>query len=192
MAEYLIQGETLDAIAEAINQKAGTQVAMTPAQMVAAIGAISGGVRKATGTFTILSETNDNSPTITHNLNTQKIAAIIYPVSVSASVGYLMFYAAYLNVPELVDSGNWSLDFTSYNSANFPNIVSLNPKSSDGSNIRDLSRQTSPWTSQNNWYAANNEKTFNSDATLTDNTVRLYPSITWAAGSYKWIVFALE
>lgn len=41
MAEYLIQSETLDAIAEAINQKAGTQNTMTPAQMVTAIGTIS-------------------------------------------------------------------------------------------------------------------------------------------------------
>jgi len=42
MGDYIIQGSTLDAIAEAINQKAGTQVAMTPAQMVTAIGSISG------------------------------------------------------------------------------------------------------------------------------------------------------
>lgn len=37
MADYIIQDTTLDAIAQAINQKAGTQVAMTPAQMVTAI-----------------------------------------------------------------------------------------------------------------------------------------------------------
>ena len=43
MADYLIQESTLDAIARAINDKAGTQVAMTPAQMVTAIGNISGG-----------------------------------------------------------------------------------------------------------------------------------------------------
>lgn len=43
MADYLIQESTLDAIARAINDKAGTQVAMTPAQMVTAIGSISGG-----------------------------------------------------------------------------------------------------------------------------------------------------
>lgn len=43
MAEYLIQDSTLDAIVEAINQKAGTQSAMTPAQMVTAIGNIPSG-----------------------------------------------------------------------------------------------------------------------------------------------------
>lgn len=37
MAEYLIQSETLDAIVEAINQKAGTQNTMTPADMVIGI-----------------------------------------------------------------------------------------------------------------------------------------------------------
>lgn len=43
MADYLIQESTLDSIVRAINDKAGTQVAMTPAQMVTAIAAISGG-----------------------------------------------------------------------------------------------------------------------------------------------------
>lgn len=43
MADYLIQESTLDAIVRAINDKAGTQVTMTPAQMVTAIGNISGG-----------------------------------------------------------------------------------------------------------------------------------------------------
>lgn len=43
MAEYLIQDSTLDAIVEAINQKAGTQNAMTPAQMVTAIENIPSG-----------------------------------------------------------------------------------------------------------------------------------------------------
>ena len=43
MAEYLIQDTTLDAIADAINAKTGGSSAMTPAQMVTAIGTISGG-----------------------------------------------------------------------------------------------------------------------------------------------------
>lgn len=43
MAEYLIQSETLDDIVDAINAKTGGSSAMTPAQMVAAIGTISGG-----------------------------------------------------------------------------------------------------------------------------------------------------
>lgn len=43
MAEYLIQDTTLDAIADAINAKTGGSSAMTPAEMVTAIGTISGG-----------------------------------------------------------------------------------------------------------------------------------------------------
>ena len=43
MAEYLIQDSTLDAIADAINAKTGGSSAMTPAEMVTAIGNISGG-----------------------------------------------------------------------------------------------------------------------------------------------------
>jgi len=43
MADYLIQDTTLDAIADAINAKTGGSSAMTPAEMVTAIGSISGG-----------------------------------------------------------------------------------------------------------------------------------------------------
>lgn len=43
MAEYLIQDTTLDAIADAINAKTGGSSAMTPTEMVTAIGSISGG-----------------------------------------------------------------------------------------------------------------------------------------------------
>lgn len=43
MADYIIQSETLDNIANAINAKTGESGAMTPAQMVTAIGSISGG-----------------------------------------------------------------------------------------------------------------------------------------------------
>ena len=53
MAEYLIQSETLDDIADAINAKTGGSSAMTPAEMVTAIGSISGGGGR-TGEFTHL------------------------------------------------------------------------------------------------------------------------------------------
>lgn len=43
MAEYLIQDTSLEAIADAINAKTGGSSAMTPAEMVTAIGSISGG-----------------------------------------------------------------------------------------------------------------------------------------------------
>ncbi len=43
MAEYLIQSETLDDIADAINAKTGGSSAMTPAEMVTEIGSIQTG-----------------------------------------------------------------------------------------------------------------------------------------------------
>ena len=43
MSEYLIQSETLDDIADAINAKTGGSSAMTPAEMVTAIGNIPSG-----------------------------------------------------------------------------------------------------------------------------------------------------
>lgn len=53
MAEYLIQSETLDAIADAINAKTGGSSAMTPAEMVTEIGSIQTGGGD-TGDFTHL------------------------------------------------------------------------------------------------------------------------------------------
>lgn len=43
MDEYLIQGSTLTDIADAIREKTGDSALMTPAEMVEAIGSISGG-----------------------------------------------------------------------------------------------------------------------------------------------------
>lgn len=61
MAEYLIQDTTLDAIADAINAKTGGSSAMTPSQMVTAIGTISGGgggglSLLASGSFTLAAQ----------------------------------------------------------------------------------------------------------------------------------------
>lgn len=52
MAEYLIQSGTLDDIVDAINAKTGGSSAMTPAQMVQAIGTISGGSSTTKTTYT--------------------------------------------------------------------------------------------------------------------------------------------
>lgn len=57
MAEYLIQDTTLDAIADAINAKTGGSSAMTPAEMVTAIGSIqTGGGGGGAQTLTKLAE----------------------------------------------------------------------------------------------------------------------------------------
>lgn len=61
MAEYLIQGETLDDIADAINAKTGGSSAMTPAEMATAIAAIpsgggGSGYAKKTGSFVLATD----------------------------------------------------------------------------------------------------------------------------------------
>lgn len=76
MAEYLIQGETLDEIADAINAKTGGSAAMTPAEMVTAIGSISGGggslpsiISKIDGgSFTPASDLQSSALSISHSL----------------------------------------------------------------------------------------------------------------------------
>jgi len=61
MAEYIIQSETLDDIADAINAKTGGSSAMTPAEMAAAIGSIQtgGGAEKV---YTKLGEATITEP----------------------------------------------------------------------------------------------------------------------------------
>lgn len=65
MAEYLIQGDTLDAIADAINAKTGGSSAMTPVEMVTAIAAIpsggGSGYSKKTGSFVLAENYTYNS-----------------------------------------------------------------------------------------------------------------------------------
>lgn len=77
MAEYLIQSETLDDIANAINAKTGGSSAMTPAEMVTEIGNIPTGgggslpsvISKIDGgSFTLASDTAGNNHWISHNL----------------------------------------------------------------------------------------------------------------------------
>lgn len=77
MADYIIQGSSLDAIVEAINQKAGTQNTMTPADMVTAIGNIpSGGgslpssvTQLSGGSFTPATDAVCNTYNIPHGMS---------------------------------------------------------------------------------------------------------------------------
>ena len=93
MADYIIQGGTLDAIAEAINQKAGTQSSMTPAQMVTAINAI-----KSKETLSW-----NQCPQAVRNYLAAAIAA--YPSNGGATI--VNEYAPnYINIPEDVSRAN--------------------------------------------------------------------------------------
>lgn len=56
---------------DTIRTKGGTSAPMTADQAIAAVEAIpsgGGGIEKAEGDFTIVSESGDNAPTLTHNL----------------------------------------------------------------------------------------------------------------------------
>lgn len=83
MSTYFVQGSTMDAIADAINAKTGGSSALTPAQMVTAIGAISGGfplsgVKMASGSFTVASPAG-GSITINHGLSKTPFMVIVMP-----------------------------------------------------------------------------------------------------------------
>lgn len=80
MAEYLIQGETLDDIADAINAKTGGSSAMTPAQMVTAIGSISGGGAPSYHLFydeTLAEEVDTIRIDIPANMQNYKVFALV-------------------------------------------------------------------------------------------------------------------
>lgn len=63
MSTYFVQGSTMDAIADAINAKTGGSSAMTPAQMVTAIGSISGGGTAITDGIVIKARNANGYPT---------------------------------------------------------------------------------------------------------------------------------
>lgn len=86
MAEYLIQDTTLDAIADAINAKTGGSSAMTPAQMVTAIGTISGGG----GSFTF-----NPARTVSNNSAPDSLQSILDAVQLN--IGDVPFFAAWLD-----------------------------------------------------------------------------------------------
>ena len=83
MADYLIQESTLDAIADAINAKTGGSSAMTPAQMVTAIGTILGGaplsgITMTKGSFTVASSIG-GTISINHGLAKMPFMVIVMP-----------------------------------------------------------------------------------------------------------------
>ena len=96
MAEYLIQDTTLDAIADAINAKTGGSSAMTPAEMVTAIGSISGGslptgmTHIGSGSFTFASRTVVTEK-IYHGLDFTPKAVVIFSNADAFSVNDVIY-----------------------------------------------------------------------------------------------------
>jgi hypothetical protein len=89
MSEFLIQSETLDEIADAINAKTGGSSAMTPAEMVTAIGSISGGGETdLTPFFAVAGEVTPTSDS----------SSLAFPTDgVLSSVGNVIFFLAYVD-----------------------------------------------------------------------------------------------
>ena len=98
MAEYLIQSETLDAIADAINAKTGGSSAMTPAEMVEAIAAIPTGGGGGMSWELIADYTSDEAAEIVKVLiPSGKQNSNVYKVQVNSSGASLYYPYTYIN-----------------------------------------------------------------------------------------------
>lgn len=198
MSNYIANDTDLIAVANAIRTKGGTSSQLEfPQDFVDAIGDIQtgGGSSVASGSFTITAEANDNAPTITHNLNTQKIAVLIYPTSakITTGDGYRNWYAELITANQILNGNTWTFDWTSYNSKFSGDEVVTLP---DG-NLRIGVIHQSPWSTQSHWYDAGNPAfiTGLDSIELTDNTVRVKGTSNrrrWCCGTYNWIVAKME
>lgn len=153
-----------------------------------------GEVIKTEGDFTLLSD--GASPVLEHNLGTQKIGVLIYPIGkITASAGYRNYYALFINANAIIGEQTWTLDASSYNS-NFSGESVITLPNVD---LREGVVHQSPWPTQNTWLVAGNPSTIsysgeNPAVIVTDNTVQVKGTSTsqnWVAGEYHWIVWKL-
>ena len=130
MAEYLIQSETLDDIADAINAKTGGSSAMTPAEMVTEIGSIQTGggldvARLAPGTYTGC--TVDGDGRITASGNVSATFQLTKPLQITEgdviSIAIMNTVRAY-HIWELYN-GNTLLQQTQTANYNTPYVTSI-------------------------------------------------------------------
>ena len=104
MAEYLIQDTSLEAIADAINAKTGGSSAMTPAEMAAAIGSISGGgggIQSASGEIN-LAYANSNTNLVVSGLSFEPQAFMVFAnATTTKTMGAFQFFGfteTYINI----------------------------------------------------------------------------------------------
>lgn len=153
---------------------------------------VSGNTPKAEGDFTITADAADNCPTITHNLNTQKIAVLIYPAEkIIFSTYFRVFYLQYINVNAFM-SDDLELDFTSYSSKLTSMVTVAMPSNEVFTGNVHLSPQANitSWNGSTNNYAIINQ----ADMTLTDNTFKYNGSgyrARFAPGKYHYIIWKL-
>ena len=151
-----------------------------------------GGGGNESGTLTIVSS-GISTINLTHNLGTKKVAVIIRPISTRPTYGYQIIFLHWLNIKELIPvDETWEMDFTFYNSGNFPSVLTIDPRTDT---ITPTGwKQGSPWTSQTNWSAANDPARILSGTSITadNNSISIGGSGNWAPGTYEWTVFSLE
>lgn len=155
---------------------------------------VSASPRTANGTFTIASSV-DYMPIVQHNLGTDKIAFVIYPDSIVATVGYTTYFLSYFPWNYYMGNDVWQLDFSSYNS-NFTGPINVD-STERSIHMRSGDVHTSPWASQNTWYSATSyiSALNDDDVIITNSTLRTtttIASLRLAKGTYKWVAVALE
>lgn len=150
-----------------------------------------GGAKIATGTFTLSQAALP--PTITHNLGTTKIAAVIYPTSsVIGTEAYDTFFAAFVNWVDLLPSDTeWQFDFSAYNS-NQPTQQTAT-LANEQNRLRIGVRHLTPWTTQTYWYQGEYKQVLmRSDVVFTSDTFKISNNFKMTPATYAYLVVALE
>lgn len=152
-----------------------------------------GGITKVEGDFTIASESNYNSPTITHNLGTQKIGVLIYPTTTLVPQNMRRaFYHEFINTNALCGGQTWVLDCTQYNTkVSTPfNIAIPSDKLDVGYTMITPDNDSSDWANGNPAYC----HIRSGQVALTDNTFKYNGqgySNRFPVGTYHYIIWKL-
>lgn len=113
MAEFMIQSETLDAIADAINAKTGGSSAMTPAQMVTEIGSISGGGDITLETLNVSANGTTNAPSGTA-YNSVVVNVPVTPDYHSSKISFNVSGGTLDSTDIVYDFGNYTVSLSDF------------------------------------------------------------------------------
>lgn len=151
-----------------------------------------GGITKAEGDITVVSDAANNLPIITHNLGTQKIAVFIYPKSKITLVNYQRpFMLEYINLNAFLTEP-WILDHTQYSTVLTEPVEVTFPSARLSGGFAHISTIANG----RNWHGGNEaySKIESDKVELTDNTFRFIgnPSAShFGIGTYHYIVWKL-
>lgn len=151
-----------------------------------------GGITKAEGDITVVSDAANNLPIINHNLGTKKIAVFIYPKSEITLVNYQRpFMLEYINLNAFLTEP-WILDHTQYSTVLTEPVEVTFPSARLNSGFAHISTiANSP-----NWYGGREaySKIESDQVELTDNTFRFIGNPSgnhFGIGTYHYIVWKL-